>query len=48
MLDSEAELAAVLAHETVHVTAKHSLAAYQRAVAGNALLSGVSVLAGGG
>ena len=48
VLDSEAELAAVLGHETVHVTAKHSLAGYQRAVAGNVLLSGVSILAGGG
>jgi len=47
-LSSEAEMAAVLAHETGHVTAKHSLAAYQRAVAGNALLSGVSLVAGGG
>jgi len=45
---SEAELAAVLAHEIVHVTAKHSLAGYQRAMAGNILLSGVSTLAGGG
>lgn len=46
-LSSEAEMAAVLAHETGHVTARHSLAAYQRAVAGNALLSGVSIVTGG-
>jgi predicted Zn-dependent protease len=46
-LGSEAEMAAVLAHETGHVTAKHSLAAYQRAVAGNVLLSGVSIVTGG-
>lgn len=46
-LGSEAEMAAVLAHETGHVTAKHSLAAYQRAIAGNVLLSGVSIVAGG-
>ncbi len=46
-LSSEAEAAAVLAHETGHVTAKHSLAAYQRAVAGNVLLSGVSIVTGG-
>jgi len=46
-LDSEAEMAAVLAHETGHVTAKHSLAAYQRAVAGNILISGVSIVTGG-
>ena len=45
---SEAELAAVLAHEIVHVTAKHSLAGYQRAIAGNILVSGVSTLTGGG
>ena len=48
VFNSEAELAAVLAHEIVHVTAKHSLAGYQRAVAGNILASGVSALAGGG
>jgi hypothetical protein len=46
-LGSEAEMAAVLAHETGHVTAKHSLAAYQRAIAGNVLLSGVSIVTGG-
>jgi predicted Zn-dependent protease len=45
--ESEAEMAAVLAHETGHVTAKHSLAAYQRAVAGNILISGVSIVTGG-
>ena len=48
VFNSEAELAAVLAHEIVHVTAKHSLAGYQRAVAGNILLSGVSAITGGG
>jgi predicted Zn-dependent protease len=46
-LSSEAELAAVLGHETGHVTAKHSLAGYQRAMAANLLLAGVSVAAGG-
>ncbi|HEY7584966.1 MAG TPA: M48 family metalloprotease [Candidatus Deferrimicrobiaceae bacterium] len=46
-LKSEAELAAVLGHETGHVTAKHSLAGYQRAMAANLLLAGVSVAAGG-
>ncbi len=47
-LSNEAEMAAVLAHETGHVTAKHSLAGYQRAMAANLLLAGVSVVAGGG
>ncbi|MDA8122384.1 MAG: M48 family metalloprotease [Deltaproteobacteria bacterium] len=46
-LKSEAEMAAVLGHETGHVTAKHSLAGYQRAIAANLLLAGVSVAAGG-
>ncbi len=46
-LKSEAEMAAVLGHETGHVTAKHSLAGYQRAMAANLLLAGVSVAAGG-
>jgi len=46
-LKSEAELAAVLGHETGHVTAKHSLAGYQRALAANVLLTGISVAAGG-
>lgn len=46
-LSSEAEAAAVLAHETGHVTARHSLAGYQRAMAENLLLAGVSVAAGG-
>ncbi|MBE0568417.1 MAG: M48 family metalloprotease [Deltaproteobacteria bacterium] len=45
---SEAEMAAVLAHETAHVTAKHSLAGYQRALAGNVLVAGVVLAAGGG
>jgi predicted Zn-dependent protease len=42
-LKSEAEMAAVLGHETGHVTAKHSLAGYQRALATNVLLAGISV-----
>ena len=46
-LKSEAEMAAVLGHETGHVTAKHSLAGYQRALASNVLLAGVSIAAGG-
>ncbi|HJX16293.1 MAG TPA: M48 family metalloprotease, partial [Candidatus Deferrimicrobiaceae bacterium] len=46
-LKSEAELAAVLGHETGHVTAKHSLAGYQRALAANVLLTGISVAVGG-
>jgi predicted Zn-dependent protease len=41
-LSSEAEMAAVLGHETGHVTAKHSLAGYQRALATNVLLAGIS------
>jgi len=46
-LNSEAEMAAVLAHETGHVTAKHSLAGYQRAMAENMLVSGAVLAAGG-
>ena len=46
-LKSEAELAAVLGHETGHVTARHSLAGYQRGLAANVLLTGISVAAGG-
>lgn len=46
-LSNEAEMAAVLGHETGHVTAKHSLAGYQRAMAANLLLAGVSAVAGG-
>ena len=46
-LSSEAEMAAVLGHEIGHVTAKHSLAGYQRALAANVLLAGVSVASGG-
>src|SRR3972149_144017 len=46
-LSSEAEMAAVLGHETGHVTAKHSLAGYQRALAANILLAGVAVGTGG-
>jgi predicted Zn-dependent protease len=46
-LSSEAEMAAVLGHETGHVTAKHSLAGYQRAMAENVLVSGVVLATGG-
>jgi len=46
-LKNEAEMAAVLGHETGHVTAKHSLAGYQRAMAANVLVAG-AVLATGG
>ncbi|GAB4366121.1 MAG: M48 family metalloprotease [Deltaproteobacteria bacterium] len=46
-LSSEAEMAAVLGHETGHVTAKHSLAGYQRAMAANILLAGVAIGTGG-
>jgi predicted Zn-dependent protease len=46
-LKSEAEMAAVLGHETGHVTARHSLAGYQRALAANVLLTGIAVVAGG-
>jgi beta-barrel assembly-enhancing protease len=46
-LSNEAEMAAVLAHETGHVTAKHSLAGYQRATAANVLVAGVVLAAGG-
>jgi predicted Zn-dependent protease len=46
-LKNEAEMAAVLAHETGHVTAKHSLAGYQRAMAANVLVAGVVLAAGG-
>lgn len=46
-LSSEAEMAAVLGHETGHVTAKHSLAGYQRAMAANILLAGIAIGTGG-
>ena len=46
-LKNEAEMAAVLGHETGHVTAKHSLAAYQRAMASNVLVAGVVLGTGG-
>ena len=46
-LENEAEMAAVLGHETGHVTAKHSLAGYQRAMAENLLVSGVVIATGG-
>lgn len=46
-LSTEAEVAAVLGHETAHVTAKHSLAGYQRAMAANLLLQGIALGTGG-
>jgi len=46
-LKTEAEMAAVLGHETGHVTAKHSLAGYQRALASNVLVAGVVLATGG-
>jgi predicted Zn-dependent protease len=46
-LKNEAEMAAVLGHETAHVTAKHSLAGYQRAIAANVLVAGVVLGTGG-
>jgi len=46
-LSSEAEMAAVLGHETGHVTAKHSLAGYQRAMTANVLVTGVVLATGG-
>lgn len=46
-LSSEAEMAAVLGHETGHVTAKHSLAGYQRSMAANILLAGIAIGTGG-
>lgn len=46
-LTNEAQLAAVLGHETAHVTARHSVAAYQRAIAANILLAGIAVGTGG-
>jgi len=46
-LRNEAEMAAVLGHETAHVTARHSLAGYQRAMAANVLVAGVVLGTGG-
>ena len=46
-LSNEAEMAAVLGHETGHVTARHSLAAYQRGMAANLLLQGIALGTGG-
>jgi predicted Zn-dependent protease len=46
-LSNEAEVAAVLGHETGHVTAKHSLAGYQRNMAANLLLQGIALGTGG-
>ncbi|WP_426414948.1 M48 family metalloprotease [Aestuariirhabdus sp. LZHN29] len=46
-LNSEAELAAVLAHEVGHVTARHSVQQQSMAMAGNILSQVVAVYAGG-
>jgi predicted Zn-dependent protease len=46
-LSNEAEMAAVLGHETAHVTAKHSLSGYQRAIASNVLVAGLVLATGG-
>lgn len=46
VLTSEAEVAAVLAHEVAHVTARHSVGMYQRSVASNLLLAGIQLAAG--
>ncbi|RRJ83149.1 peptidase M48 Ste24p [Aestuariirhabdus litorea] len=46
-LNSEAELAAVLAHEVGHVTARHSVQQQSMAMAGNVLSQVVAVYAGG-
>jgi predicted Zn-dependent protease len=42
-LDNEAELAGVLGHEIGHVTARHSVQQYTRAVGGTLLLGGLGV-----
>jgi len=42
-LDDEAELAGVLGHEIGHVTARHSVQQYTRAVGGTLLLGGLGV-----
>lgn len=47
-LSSEGELAAVLGHEIGHATARHSVAAYQRALGLNLALLGLSVAGGSG
>ena len=47
-LSSEGELAAVLGHEIGHATARHSVAAYQRALGLNLALLGVAVAGGSG
>lgn len=46
-LTNEAQLAAVLGHETGHVTARHSVAGYQRAIAADILLAGIAIGTGG-
>ncbi len=46
-ISSEGELAAVLGHEIGHVTARHAVAAYQRALAANLALLGISAVSGG-
>lgn len=45
-LSNESEAAAVLAHEVGHVTARHSVAAYQRSVGTSLLLQGIAAAAG--
>jgi beta-barrel assembly-enhancing protease len=45
--ENEAQMAAVLGHEIGHVTARHSIAAYQRAIAANLLLAGLVIGTGG-
>jgi predicted Zn-dependent protease len=45
-LSSEGELAAVLGHEIGHATARHSVAAYQRALGLNIALLGLAVAGG--
>ena len=46
-ISSEGELAAVLGHEIGHVTARHAVAAYQRAIAANLTLMGIGAATGG-
>ncbi len=45
-ISSEAELAAVLGHEIGHVTARHAVAAYQRALLMNVTLLGLAMAGG--
>jgi predicted Zn-dependent protease len=46
-LSNESEAAAVLAHEVGHVTARHSVAMYQRSIGTSLVLQGISVATGG-